>query len=134
MLIRKKQVGETLNDLINKIEKENEKPILSKEPSIKKEEKKEEFIPEPEEEKVELFRCPICNQEFSTQKGLRIHEKKKHKNENVVETKEEKKEEYVEPEYREKLECPFCMKKYKKPIWLDKHIEEKHGNEEYNEP
>ena len=70
-----------------------------------------------------MFRCDICNQEFATEKGLKIHKKKKHPNageasSGVVET--------GKTELKEKLECPVCMKKYNKQIWLDKHIRDKH--------
>ena len=68
---------ETFNALVKSVEKEGLKPVLSKEPSIKQKQEGKELITEPEEEKVELFRCPICNQEFLTQKGLRIHKKRK---------------------------------------------------------
>ena len=106
-----------MNELITEIEK----PELKKEKTIEKE--KELIQKAEEEEKVELFRCDIRNQEFATEKGLKIHKKKKHPNageasSGVVET--------GKTELKEKLECPVCMKKYNTQIWFDKHIRDKH--------
>ena len=64
-----------MSSLINKIEN----PVLSKEKSIEKE---KDLIHETEKqvEQVELYRCDICNQEFATEKELKIYKTKKHPN------------------------------------------------------